>query len=74
MSEGQNEFSLRMTPGQFVSLLDSAMRNRRPLAYLLRTMFRFKMLERVDDAMAIKHMAPLFADGEIEMLLLLRAE
>ena len=63
----------QMTPSQMVVLLDAAFRVADPLAYLESAAMTFRMIDRSEDARAIAFMGCLLAEGEIELLMSLRA-
>ena len=62
-----------MGPAQMAALLDAALRVADPLSYLDTTAMTFRALGRGDDARAATWMGCLYAEGEIELLMSLRA-
>lgn len=63
----------RMTPVQMAALVDAAFRSRHPLTFLDVAMATFRMVGRDVDASATAAMGFLYAEGEIEILMRLRA-
>ena len=63
-----------MTPAQLVDLVDAALRSRKPAAYLTGVRASFQDVGRPRDAEATHMLSAMFEDGEIEMVLSLRAE
>ena len=64
---------LRMTPHQMAALVDAALRTRHPLTYFDTAMAIFRTIGRDEDATATAVMGCLYAEGEIERLMVLRA-
>ena len=62
-----------MGPAQMAALLDAALRVADPLSYLDTTAMTFRALGRGKDARATAWMGCLYAEGEIELLMSLRA-
>ena len=62
-----------MGPAQMAALLDAAFRVSDPISYLDITAMTFRALGRVEDAKAAAWMGCLYAEGEIELLMSLRA-
>ena len=62
-----------MTPAQMAALVDAASQSRHPLSYFDTTMATFRTIGREADAAATAMMGSLYADGEIELLMTLRA-
>ena len=69
MAEAEHE----MTPAQMAALLDAALRCGHPLTYLDTTIATYRMLGRANDATTTALMGRLYAEGEIELLMSLRA-
>ncbi len=64
---------LTMTPAQMAVLVDAALSNRDPRTFLDSAAVTFRMLGRTGDATATAWIGCLLAEGEIEVLLSLRA-
>lgn len=64
---------ITLTPEQLAGLVDAAFQSRYPLPYLDTAMATFRMVGRNSDASAIALMGFLYAEGEIELLMSLRA-
>jgi hypothetical protein len=62
-----------LTPEQLAGLVDVALQNRHTLSYLDTAMATFRMVGRNSDASAIALLGFLYAEGEIELLMRLRA-
>ena len=63
----------RMIPAQMAALVDAAFRTHHPLTFLDVAMATFRMLGRSADASATAAMGFLYSEGEIEILMRLRA-
>ncbi len=64
---------LTMTPTQMAALMDAALQSRHSLTYFDMAMTTFRMIGRDADASATAVMGFLYAEGEIELLMRLRA-
>ncbi len=64
---------ITMTPEQMATLVDAALSNRDPRTFLDSAAVTFRMLGRTGDATATTWICCLLAEGEIEVLLSLRA-
>ena len=62
-----------LTPAQMAALVDTALQSRYPLTYFDTTMATFRAIGRDTDATATAMMGCLYAEGEIEILMSLRA-
>ena len=62
-----------MIPAQMAALVDAAFLTRHPLTYFDTAMATFRMIGRDADAAATAVMGWLYAEGEIELLMSLRA-
>ena len=62
-----------LTPAQMAALVDAAFQTRHPLAYFDTAMATFRAIRRDADAAATAMMGFLYAEGEIELLMSLRA-
>lgn len=63
----------RMTPAQKTALVDAALRARHPLSFLDSAVVTFNLIGRHEDGATTAWMGCLYAEGEIEILLSLRA-
>lgn len=63
-----------MTPAQLIDLVDAAMLSRQPAVHLADVRASLREAGRFRDAEATHMLAVMFEDGEIEMVLSLRAE
>ena len=64
---------ITMTPAQMATLVDAAFSNLHPLSLLDSAAVTFRMLGRTGDATATAWIGCLLAEGELEVLLSLRA-
>jgi hypothetical protein len=63
----------RMTPYQMASLLDAAFRSLHPLTFLDTAALTFRMIGREADNVSTAWIGCLYAEGEMELLMSLRA-
>lgn len=68
-----SDAEIKMTPQQMAGLLDVAFRCPHPLAFLDSAVTTFKMVGRHEDGTATAWAGCLYAEGEIEVLMRLRA-
>ena len=64
---------LRMTPAQKITLTDAALRAPQPLSFLDSAVTTFNMIGRHHDGFTTAWIGCLYAEGEIEALMSLRA-
>ena len=64
---------LMMTPAQKITLIDAALRAPQPLSFLDSAVVTFNMIGRHQDGLTTAWIGCLYAEGEIETLMSLRA-
>ena len=63
----------KMTPAQLAAFVDAALRSPHPLSFFDAAVMTFKMIGRHEDGTAAAWIGCLYAEGEIEAVMRLRA-
>ncbi len=73
-SDGCRTLNERMTDAERVKLLDATMRSHAPVAYVEGVRSAFEIIGRLEDALTAATISNLHGSGEIETLMVMRAE